>query len=143
MKKLRLEEFQDRINAVVKARKIFIPHITKNISIAFGLYQEILAEQKRDIFLNTISGGQRSKTFIDRYKRPKCPKCGKELGLRILDELTEKENPKGWRTCWVCPDSFIEDAECFYEEYSRKSVNDWMQELALKNTEKENCDGSL
>jgi len=40
MKPLNIEAFQDRIEAVARARRIFIPHITTSITLAFTIYQQ-------------------------------------------------------------------------------------------------------
>nr|HID57676.1 hypothetical protein [Desulfobacterales bacterium] len=55
MKKLTGQEFTERIKAVAKARKVLVPHIAKNISVAITLYQEVHAEEERDHFLTSIS----------------------------------------------------------------------------------------
>jgi hypothetical protein len=127
MKRIDDKEFHDRLAAVARARKIFTPHITKNISIAFDLYQEILAEQERKRFLTSISGGRVPPSWIDRYERPRCPECQESLYLRIVREPKGKGNQKGWRTCWECV-----APNCFFEEYSKKTVEEWMKELRRK-----------
>lgn len=127
MKKISFEEFHDRVNAIVRARKIFIPHLTKNIGIAFEIYQEVLAEKEREIFLTTMSGGRAPMTFLDAYERPKCPKCGEDLYLRLIKEPKGKRNQRGWNTCWECI-----GPNCFYEKYSRRTLKRWMKKLRRK-----------
>jgi hypothetical protein len=122
MKKLTYKEFAKRTEEISKARKIFIPHITDNISIAFELYQEILAEEEMQVSIPTSVGGNKSLSPIDDYERPKCPECQTELGLKInaIDI-----DGKVWPTAWACP-------SCLAEYYSEKTVNQWMEEL-VKN----------
>lgn len=124
MKQISLDEFRDRAEAIARARKIFIPHLTKNISIAFELYQEVLAKQERDRFLTTVTGGRAPMTWLDQYERPKCPSCDEPLYLRIINTPKGTQNQRGWKTCWECL-----GPNCIYEEYSKKSVNEWVKRL--------------
>ena len=124
MKRISFEEFRDRVGAVTRARRIFIPYLTKNITIAFELYQEVLAEQERDRFLTTITGGRTPMTWLDQYKRPKCPECQEPLYLRVITVVKGLGNQEGWKTCWECI-----GPSCIYEEYSKKSIGEWMKEL--------------
>ena len=128
MKKLSEEEFSDRAKIVARARKIFLPHLTKNISIAFELYQEVLAEQERIRFLTTVNGGRISLTWLDQYERLVCPLCDEPLYLRIIREPKGVSNQKGWKTCWECL-----GPTCAYEEYSEKSVEDWIKQLKRRS----------
>lgn len=124
MKRISFDEFKDRTEAIAKARKIFTPHFTKNITIAFELYQEVLAEQERKRFLTTVTGGKAPMTWLDQYERPRCPSCGEELYLRIIGESKGTTNQRGWKTCWECL-----GPNCTHEEYSKKSVNEWVKRL--------------
>jgi len=119
MEKMKYKEFQNRMSEVAKARKIFIPHITKNISIAFELYQKVLAEEKMEVFISTLEGGNKPMTPFDDYERPTCDECGKELGLKIN---AKDEAGINHPTAWVC--------ECGIEYYSDKTVREWMEELS-------------
>jgi hypothetical protein len=137
MRNLRWDEFQDRIEALARARKIFIPHITKSITTAFELYQEVLAEGRRKVALETKAEGNRTRRFMDDFIRPRCPECGAELYLRIIDigicPHTGRQSPanaKGWRSCWLC-----EKGDCIYEAYSKKTLKDWVKELPLKEVD--------
>lgn len=130
MKRLTQKEFFERTEALMKARKIFIPHITKNITIAFELYQELLAEQERSIFLSTINEGRVERTWLDAFKRPKCPRCREGLRLRVIDEPKGPRNRRGWKTCWECPGPM-----CIYEGYSKKNLNEWLKRLKKKEGE--------
>lgn len=134
MKRISFEEFRDRTETIARARKIFIPHVTKNVSVAFELYQEVLAEQERVRFLSTVTGGKISMSWLDQYERPKCPECQEPLYLRVITIVKGPGNWEGWKTCWECIGS-----SCIYEEYSRKSIGEWMRELkkmALKIEQK-------
>jgi len=127
MKRISLNEFRDRTETLIRARKIFIPNITKNITVAFELYQEVLAEQERVRFLSTVTGGKVSMTWLDQYERPKCPECGKDLYLRLINKPKGSSNAHGYKTCWEC----VEE-NCLYEKYSAKTINDWVTELRRK-----------
>lgn len=127
MKELVEQEFYDRIQAVTHAQKIFIESgLTKNITEAFRLYQEVLAETKREIFITSSIGG-RLPAELDKYVRPKCSQCGSDMGLRIIKEPKGYKNINGYKTCWECFD-------CAHEEYSYKTVEDWIKELNLKSS---------
>lgn len=130
MKRISFEEFQDRTKTIAKARRIFIPHLTKNITIAFELYQEVLAEQERDHFLTTITGGRALMTWMDQYERPSCPSCKEPLYLRVINIPRRVQNRRGWKTCWECL-----GPNCTYEEYSKKSVGEWMKRLKRRRNE--------
>lgn len=125
MKNLTEKEFHDRTLAMTRAQKIFIDsNITKNITDAFKLYQEILAEQEREIFITSMNGGKLP-AALDKYVRPKCPECDSDMGLRIINELQGYKNVNGYKTCWEC-------FNCAHEEYSIKIINDWIKELQKK-----------
>lgn len=66
MKKLSFKEFDQKSRDVIKARKIFIKScVTKNLTVAYELYKEVLAEENQD---------NHYEFFIDVSH--KCPKCG-------------------------------------------------------------------
>ena len=135
MKDLSREEFQERTEEVARARKIFIPHFTKNISIAFELYQEVLAEEKKEVFLRSKTAGARMPTVLDLFERPACPDCGTELRLKVL--LPQgPQNLYGFKTLWFCHGQREAGEYCGYEEApTMKSVEDWMHELRVKKEE--------
>lgn len=134
MKNLTEKEFYDRTLTVARAQKIFIDSgITKNITDAFKLYQEILAEQEREIFITSMNGGKLP-SALDKYIRPKCSQCGKDMGLRIVNEPKGYRNINGYKTCWEC-------YNCAHEEYSYKTIDEWMKELNLKSSCKETKNG--
>jgi hypothetical protein len=147
MKKLTKSEFIERARALKRARKIFFSmrnqtcpeckheyEINFHLTEAFDAYQKLLAERERLLFIRELTHRSGASGLMDRIQRPGCPKCGQPMMLfPWLDQLTEKENPKGWKTVWRCPDSMEENAPCFYEEYSKKTVADWMNELEKKD----------
>jgi RNase P subunit RPR2 len=119
MKKMNYEDFSTRIKEVAKARKIFIPHITKNISIAFELYQEIFAEEKLDVFVSTTTAGNQTISPLDEYKRPVCDECNSELWLKVAPVTRDGVT---YPTTWVCK-------ECGIEYHTEKTAQEWMEEL--------------
>ena len=119
MNKLTEQEFQDRIQAVARARKIFINLTGGNITDAFTLYQEVLAEQERAVIINTLTAGNRPPALFDQYDRPKCPECGADMMFRPL-----AENLKGIKVQLVC-----ENPECDTVLNSEMSIEEWAKEL--------------
>lgn len=119
MKRMEKQEFIDRHLAVARAKRMYWPHLTNNITLAFNIYQTILAEQERDLF---ITNSTRRQTLIDGYVRPKCPECDFNLGLEIINTPKGRANRYGWKTVWRCP-------VCLNEQFSKKTVQDWMKEL--------------
>lgn len=127
MKKLTYEEFIDRVQAVARAKRIFSP-ITRNFTKAFEIYQEVLAETERDIFISKIRAEDYN--VLSKYKRPKCPDCGKDLALRIIKIPQGPRNVNGYQTCWTCKDD-----RCCYEDFSKMDVVGWLNTLELKDEE--------
>lgn len=119
MKKMTHEEFVKRTQEIAKANRIFGNLTDNNISLSFAMYQEILAEEKMEVFVSTSQGGNRPPTAMDEYKRPKCPEC--DIDLRLKLNPLDAEGKK-WNTAWVC-------VKCQAEFYSEKTVEDWMGEL--------------
>ena len=116
MKKLNLDEFQKRINETVKARKIFIKSgITNNITVAFQLYQDILADEEMAVMISGIN------TPFGNIDRPICD-CGLEMRL---DPRPRKIGDKVYPTTWVC--------KCGIEEYTDKTVEQWYEELKIED----------
>lgn len=122
IKRMTYNEFMERTIAVMKARKIFMPHLTNNISIAFEMYQKILSEEDMDVFVSTGEAGNRMMTPLDDYERLKCPECGIDMRLLIgfkgLDGII-------YPTTWHCE-------KCLADYYSDKSIKEWMDELQRK-----------
>ena len=119
MKELTQEQFEDRMGALVRAERIF-PDVL-NITERFKLYQEVFAEREREIFITSQGQGKRNGTFLDRYERPKCPDCGADMKFRPL-----APNDEGLKTQWVC-------SGCDLVLSFQKSIDEWMQELKVKN----------
>jgi hypothetical protein len=119
MKKMSFEEFSKRVAEIDKANKIFGNLTGNNISQSFAMYQEILAEEKMEVFISTAEGGDRAPTIMDDYERPKCPECDTYLRLKIAPVDAEGHR---WNTAWVC-------IKCSAEYYSENTVEDWMREL--------------
>lgn len=141
MKILSPNEFKRRALAVSHARKIFIPHVTKNITIAFEMYLQVMYDMIEPMRLRLTSrDGGRPPTLLDTYVRPKCPKCGWDLFLRLISSggkcpqtgkvIPENANRFGWRSCWECV-----KGDCVYEEYSKKELKDWLMTLPKKEEE--------
>jgi len=121
MKKLTFNEFQARVEAVAKASKIFIPHITDNISIAFELYQKVLAEEEMPLTISTEETSHQAMTPMDDFERPKCPECNMDMRLKLF---AKDPDGKEWPTAWVC-------GNCLAEFYSEKTELQWRQELNI------------
>jgi hypothetical protein len=97
MKELTEEEFTDRMMALQRAKQIFIEtNLTANITSAFQVYQNIFAERERQIFISTTFGN-RPRTLMDKYERPKCPECEADMMFRLVPE-----NPEGIKVQLVC-----------------------------------------
>ena len=116
------EEFQKRVTEVNKAAKIFAP-LTNNISKAFKIYQEVLAEEQMEVFVSTAVMGKQAMTPIDDFERPKCPECQNELRLKLGAKDSEG---KEWNSSWVC-------TQCLAEFYSDKTAEEWMNELKRRD----------
>ena len=124
MKELTFEEFNERTAAISEARKIFIKSgITNNISVAFELYQEILADKEWSVFISTKEGGHREQTVMDRYERPKCPECGAAMMFRKVPENAEQIKVQ-----LVCS-----NPECDIVLNSENDLNWWRKELRVKS----------
>ena len=120
MKTLTKKEFMDRAEAIIKAKQIFIPHFTMNITIAFEIYNEMLAEEKHQLKLTT----ERTRDYgiLSESQRPLCPECSTEMGLREINTPQGKQNLKGYKSSWICE-------KCLHEEYSTNTLQDWLKEL--------------
>ncbi len=124
MKKLSYEEFQKRVTEVNKAAKIFAP-LTNNISEAFKIYQEVLAEEQMEVFVSTAMMGNKPMTPMDDFERPKCPECQNELRLKLG---AKDQDGKEWNSSWVC-------TQCLAEFYSEKTAQEWMNELKRRDAQ--------
>lgn len=125
MQKLTKKEFIDRTNAVLRARKIFIGSgITNNITEAFAIYQEVLAEQERMKELTTELDSSRLK-ISDIL--PICPECGLKLRPRRIRIEQGPKNVYGYRSCWMCLGE-----ECVYERFSTETIEEQLLKLEKK-----------
>lgn len=112
---------------IAKARNKYIPSYTKNISKALVLYLTNDASKKEQIPLR-ISTKNKPKNWIDKSGRPQCPNCNFTLGLRVVSTPKDpKLNKFGWNSCWEC-------LNCGYEKYSKKTIQDWSEELKKKDS---------
>lgn len=121
-------EFHERNQALSRAMKIYVPHITRNITEAFELYKAVFNEHEHETFINNMTT---RKSPIDGLVRPRCPECDANLMLAIINIPKGRKNRNGYKTLWQCP-------VCDYEKYSKKTINDWLKELKMEeNTRKE------
>lgn len=118
-KNLTEEQFQKRLRELAIARKIFIPHITNNVTTAWEMYQGLVASEKMDIFISNAQVEHLDKNPLKGLKRPKCPECNGDMVLRLFPV---DMNGKQWPTSWACK-------PCIIEVYSDKTVEQWKGEL--------------
>lgn len=118
MKNIDYKEFHKRVTEVAKASRIFAP-LTNNITEAFMLYQQVLAEEQMEIFVSKATASSRPLTPVDDWNRPKCPEC--ETPLRLKFNAADMDG-NIWPTAWVCE-------KCLAEYYSEKTVEQWKEEL--------------
>ena len=130
MKKMNFDEFNKRVNEVNKAYRIFKP-LTNNMTEAFRLYQEVLAEERMELFVSTQVMGNRPLTPMDDVETPLCPDCNSPMRFRIIPPNEENVN-----TQLVCEN-------CDLVLDSEKTIQEWYQMLEkksdngiLENTEK-------
>jgi len=122
MKKLTREEFQDRLNAICRARKIFIESgLTNNISVAFEIYQELLAEQERKVRITKELADGRIGTMFDDYERVECPECGAVMMFRTVS------GDERFHSQLVCS-----NPECDAAFFSEKNLEQWRKELVKR-----------
>ena len=119
MKTLNKEEFSDRMQAVIRARKIFIPHITKSINVAFDIYQQVLADRERKLTL--AQERKEEYNLTNRINPVTCPNCKTPMRLRAVAKH------ETFKSCWYCI------TNCNYEQYSPKTLADWVNEMGLKD----------
>ena len=119
MKKLTHTEFQHWVNEVNKAYRIFSP-LTNNMTEAFRLYQEVLAEERMEVFVSTAAGN-RPLTPLDDFERPLCPDCNSPMRFRIIPPNDENVN-----TQLVCEN-------CDLVLDSEKTIQEWYKILEKKS----------
>jgi hypothetical protein len=120
MKKLSFDEFQKRINEVNKAYRIFKP-LTNNMTEAFRLYQDVLAEEKMEVSLPSEAFGERPPTPFDDRERPLCPDCNSPMRFRMIPQ-----NDEGVNTQLVCE-------KCDLVLDSEKTMQEWLNLLEKKS----------
>lgn len=117
-----LEEFEDRVKALNRARRIFGNLTDGNITAAFEAYQAIFAEREREIFLTSMMKPVNSMSEqLNLYERPKC-ECGHDMMFRLVPD-----NAEGIKTQLVCTNS-----KCDIVLDSKYSLNEWMGILKKK-----------
>ena len=121
MQYLTREEFNDRIQSLQRARKIFNNLTGNNITASFEAYQAILAEKDREIMLSSDTAGDRFQSFMDRFERPKC-ECGSDMLIRVVPE-----NQDGVVTQLYCS-----NRNCDIVLDTPYSVEEWIKMLKRK-----------
>lgn len=123
MRKLTREEFHDRLDALQRARRIFIESgLTRNISVAFDTYQELLAEQERKSKITKELADGRIGGLFDEYERPECPECGQKMFFRWVKDA------EGINSQVVCG-----NPKCDVAFNSPKTIIEWAKELKKRN----------
>jgi len=126
MKRLTEEEFNDRVQAFIRAEKIFVKSgITDNITEAFRIYQAVLADRERELHVAPSEHGFMPGSPLNRYERPQCPECGAFMGLRNVPE-----NEDGIKTQLVC----MNDA-CDVVLDSELTIDQWRDKLKVRKDE--------
>lgn len=120
MKRMDYKEFAERTADVARARRIFGKLTEGNITEAFALYQEVLAEDdERKALVITSREANRPLTPFDQYERPVCPDCGFEMHFRNV-----LENDEGIKTQLVCA-----NVNCDTVLNSEMDITEWMGKL--------------
>ena len=132
-------EFAERNAALLRAKKIYIPGVTKSLNLAFALYQTVLAERERELFLSSMHMSRGiPERVLHAYEFKNCPECGVKLKLRTIGcDPGSAANLRGWQTHWYCI-----NGDCIYEKYSQRTVPQWMNHLKRRGS-KENGDRRL
>jgi hypothetical protein len=126
MKKLTREEFDDRVQAFIRAEKIFVNSgITDNITTAFRIYQAVLADRERDLHVAPSEHGFIPGSQMNRYERPRCPDCGAFMGFRVVPE-----NAEGVKTQLVCM-----NGACGLVLDSDLTMPEWQEKLRIRKDE--------
>jgi hypothetical protein len=81
-----MTEEQKRNTIIAKARLLYIPKITTNISVALELFLKNDATIDEQVPLR-ISRKTRPMNWVDEVGRPKCLKCDREMLLNITKGL--------------------------------------------------------
>lgn len=124
MKKLTKEEFEDRMMAFNEAEKIFVGSgITNNITVAFQIYQAILADKERAKHAAPSEHGFLPGSPMNGFERPKCPECNSDMLFRAIPE-----NEEGVKTQLVC-----RKIDCPVVLDSDKTIEQWKEILAVRD----------
>ncbi len=116
MHKMSYEEFQDRLMAEQRAKKIFLHMTGGDVAKAFEAYQDILAETHRPIIVPASSmRGMTGSEFDGLKHRPKCPECGMDMNLRAVPN-----NLEGVKSQLLCA-----DPKCDVVLDSELSIPEW------------------
>lgn len=91
-----ITEEQKRNNIIAKARSLYIPNVTKNISVALELFLRNDANVDEQVPL-VVSRKTKPANWVDDMGRPKCPRCKIGLTLNINKNL--------WQ-CDLCRDKY-------------------------------------
>lgn len=109
---------------IARARSLYIPRVTLNLSVALSLYLNSDNFTGDPVPLR-ISGIDKPRIWIDDIDHPDCPVCSNVLLLRSVYTPIGRSNINGWKTCWEC-------LSCGYERYSLKSIQDRLNTLYSK-----------
>lgn len=119
MKTLTSEEFEDRVRALARARKIFNNLTGNNITNSFIAYQEVLAERQREISMPLPNIPRPTSGVEVSYEEVICPDCSSIMGFRILGE-----NEDGYKVQIVCSNP---DCDTVYN--SKEDISWWQKKL--------------
>jgi len=116
MRKLTYDEFQDRLQAEQRAKRIFLHMTGGDVAKAFEAYQDILAETQRPVIVPAASmQGMTGSAFDGLKHRPKCPECGMDMNLRAVPD-----NIEGVKSQLVCS-----DPQCAVVLDSELTIPEW------------------
>ena len=99
----------------------YLQALTNNMTDAFRLYQEVLAEERMELFVSTEVMGNRPLTPMDDFERPLCPDCNSPMRFRIIPPNDENVN-----TQLVCEN-------CDLVLDSEKTIQEWYKILEKKS----------
>lgn len=136
MKKIPFNEFVRRTEEISKARKIFMPNITNNITEAFALYQEILADDdsKMPVTVSRSDGYIQKPTLAQLSEKlgMACSECNSQM---VLKEKVSDMDGVIWSSAWFCN-------QCFAMYYSEKTVQEWLDTIPKNVMRKGGVNGS-
>ncbi len=120
MNELTQQEFQIRLVEHLLAKKIFIDTgVLERVDQAYEAYQEILAEEKKPVYLSTKSSGNRPPAAFDGLNRPTCPVC--EKGKMMFRPIPPNQKIKIQLLC--------EDPLCDTALNSLEEVGIWIERM--------------